>query len=173
MYFSNSILDDEKRLRSWDLHCLLLLLMNVATKWRAIGCALHFPQHNLDVIGQKLVCIVGGPLECLREMLAQWLGRDKPPECDPATTCVLAIVLKCPSVNEGRLANILERTYQPAGTCTCICTYIYIVYLLTTVLLCHVPWLMRQFLFLGCHPGVGELCTSAINGSMCTLDDCP
>ena len=62
-----------------------------------------------------MVCIVGGPVQCLREMLAQWLGHDKPPECDPATTCVLAVVLRHPSVNEGQLADILERKFHPAG----------------------------------------------------------
>ena len=115
----------KKKLSIWDLHRLLLLLVNVAAKWREIGGGLHFPKHNLNAIGQKLVCIVGGPLQCLREILAQWLEPDKPPECDPATTCGLAIVLRCPSVKEGQLANIVERTFQPAG--------MYIVYLLTSV----------------------------------------
>ena len=121
---------DEKKLTIWDLHGLLFLLANVATKWRAIGGGLNFPDHTLDVIGQKLVCIVGGSVQCLREMLAQWLGYDKPPECDPATTCVLAVVLRHPSVNEGWLADTLERTFQPAGM------------FITTVLQCHVPWFM-------------------------------
>ena len=69
----------------------------------------------LDVISQKLVCIVGGSVQCLREMLSQWLGRDKLLECDPATTSVLAVVLRHPSVNEGQLAKILLVMYQPAG----------------------------------------------------------
>ena len=53
-------------------------------------------------------------MQCLREILAQWLGRDKP-EYEPASTCVLAVVLRHHSVNEGEVANILERTFQPAG----------------------------------------------------------
>ena len=106
----------DKKLSIWDLHGLLFLLVHVATKWRAIGGVLHFPEHVLDVIRQKLVCIVGGSVQCLREMLAQWLGHDKPPECDPATTCVLAVVLRHPSVNEGQLAKILLVMYQPAGS---------------------------------------------------------
>ena len=106
---------DEKKLTIWDLHGLLFLLATVANKWRAIGGGLHFPDHTLNVIGQKLVCIVGGSVQCLREMLAQWLGRDKPPECDPPTTCVLAVVLRHPSVNEGQIADTLERTFQPAS----------------------------------------------------------
>ena len=142
---------DEKKLTIWDLHGLLFLLATVANKWRAIGGGLHFPDDTLNVIGQKLVCIVGGSVQCLCEMLAQWLGRDKPPECGPATTCALAVVLRHPSVNEGQLADTLEGTFQPAG--------IYI----TTVLQCHVSMLDETtFLFLGCHPGVGELCISAI-----------
>ena len=105
----------EKKLTIWDLHGLLFLLAKVAIKWRAIGGGLCFADHTLNVIGQKLVCIVGGPVQCLREILAQWLRCDKPPECDPATTCVLAVVLRHPSVNEEQLADTLERTFQPAG----------------------------------------------------------
>ena len=101
---------DEKKLSIWDLHGLLFLLANIATKWRAIGGGLQFPDHTLNAIGQKLVCIVGGPMQCLREILAQWLGCDKP------ITCELAVVLRHPSVNEGQLADTLERTFQPACT---------------------------------------------------------
>ena len=101
----------ENKLSIWDLHHLLLLLVNVATKWKEIGGGLHFSKHNLNVIGKKLVCIVGGPVQCLREILAQWLGCNKP----PATTCVLTVVLRHPSVNEGQLADTLERTFYPAG----------------------------------------------------------
>ena len=112
---SSNISEEEKKLSIWDLHGLLLLLVNVATKWKAIGGSLQFPKHNLNVIEQKLVCIVGGPVQCLRELLAHWLGRDKPPECDPATTSVLAVVLRHPGVNEGQLADTVEREFQPAG----------------------------------------------------------
>ena len=104
----------EKKLTIWDLHHLLFLLANVATKWRAIGDTLHFPKHMLDTIGQKVVCIVEGPMECLRKMLALWLGTDKPPDCDPTTVHVLAMALRHPSVNEGQLTTKIER--WPAGT---------------------------------------------------------
>ena len=67
----------------------------------------------LDTISQKVVCIVEGPMECLRKMLALWLGPDKPPDCDPTTVHVLAMALRHPSVNEGQLANRIER--WPAG----------------------------------------------------------
>ena len=70
--------------------------------------------HMLDTIGQKVVCIVEGPMECLRKMLAVWLGPDKPTECDPTTVHVLAMALRHPSVNEGQLADRIER--WPAGT---------------------------------------------------------
>ena len=109
---SSDVSEEEKKLSIWDLHGLLLLLVNVATKWKTIGGSLQFPKHNLKVIEEKLVCIVGGPVQCLCEMLAQWLGRDKPPECDPATT---SVVLGHPSVNEEQLADTLERGFQPAG----------------------------------------------------------
>ena len=105
---------EEKKLTIWDLHHLLFLLANVATKWRAIGDGLHFPKQMLDTIGQKVVCIVEGPMECLRKMLALWLGPDKPPECDPTTVHVLALALRHPNVNAGQLANRIER--WPAGT---------------------------------------------------------
>ena len=87
----------------------------MANKWRAIGGGLHFPEHTLNVISQKLVCIVGGPVQCLREMLARWLRHNKPPECDPATTYALVVVLRYPSVNEEKLADTLESTFHPAG----------------------------------------------------------
>ena len=119
----------EKMLSIWDLHHLLFLLANVATKWRAIGGGLHFPELTLDVIGQKLVCIVGGPVQCLRELLAQWLGHDKP------TTSVLAVVLRHPDVNEGQLADTLERTFQPAR--------MYTVYHCVTCV-CHVPCICHE-----------------------------
>ena len=112
---------DEKKLSIWDLHGLLFLLANVATKWRSIGGGLHFSDHTLNVIGQKLVCIVGGPMQCLHEMLAKWLRRDKPPDCDPATTCVLAVVLKHLNVNEGQLPDKVERTFQPASMYIAYC----------------------------------------------------
>ena len=118
----------EKKLTIWDLHGLLFLLANVATKWRAIGGGLHFSDHTLNVIGRKLVCIVGGPVQCLREMLAKWLGCEKPPVCDPATTCVLAVVLRCPSVNEGQVADTLERIFQSAGI---VCVFIVLLYFFT------------------------------------------
>ena len=98
----------------WDLHHLLFLLANVATKWRAIGDGLHFRKHMLDTIGQKVVCIVEGPIECLRKILVIWLGPDKPPECDPTTVHVLALALRYPSVNEEQLASRIEK--WPAGT---------------------------------------------------------
>ena len=103
---------NEKKLSLWDLHSLLFLLASVATKWRAIGVGLHFPEHMLTNIGQKLVCIVGGPCQCLREVLAQWLRRDEPLQ---ATTGALARVLRLSSVSEGELANELENTFSPAG----------------------------------------------------------
>ena len=115
---------DEKKLSIWDLHGLLFLLANIAAKWRAIGSGLHFPDHTLNVIGQRLVCIGGGPVQCLREILAQWLGHDKPPDCDPATICVLAVVLRHPNVNEGQLAETLERTTQPASMYLSLLCYI-------------------------------------------------
>ena len=79
---------EDKKLSIWDLHHLHVLLANVATKWRAIGDGLYFPKHVLDTIGQKVVCIIEGPMECLRKMLVLWLGPDKPPECDPTYPCV-------------------------------------------------------------------------------------
>ena len=107
---------EEKKLTIWDLHHLLFLLANVATKWRAIGDVLRFPKHVLDTIRQKVVCITEDlrPMECLRKVLALWLGPDKPPDCDPTTVHVLAMALRHPSVNEGQLANSIER--WPAGT---------------------------------------------------------
>ena len=107
---------EEKRLTIWDLHYLLFLLANVATKWRMVRDILCFPKHMLDTIGQKVVCITEDlrPMECLRKMLALWLGPDKPPDCDPTTVHVLAMALRHPSVNEGQLANRIER--WPAGT---------------------------------------------------------
>ena len=53
-------------------------------------------------------------MECLRKILAMWLGHDKPPDCDSTTVHVLAIALRHPSVNEGQVANRIER--WPAGT---------------------------------------------------------
>ena len=55
-------------------------------------------------------------MRCLYEVLTQWLRRDNL-ECDPATTSVLAVVLRHPSVDEGQIAITLERTFQPAGIC--------------------------------------------------------
>lgn len=124
---------DKKRLSIWDLHSLMLLLLtavNLATKWKVIGVGLRFSEENLKAMSKKLVCVVGGPLECLHVMLAQWLRHDKHAECDQATTCVLAIVLRHPSVDERQLANKLESTFQPAGT--------YLVYISITVLQYHV-----------------------------------
>ena len=113
-HFLHVLGHQEKKLTIWDLHYLLFLLANVATKWSAIGDGLHFSKHVLDTIGQKVVCVVEGPMECLRKMLALWLGPDKPPDCDPTTVHVLAMALRHPSVNEGQLANRIER--WPAGT---------------------------------------------------------
>ena len=53
-------------------------------------------------------------MECLRKMLALWLGPDKPPECDRTTVHVLAMALRHPGVNEGPLADKIEK--WPAGT---------------------------------------------------------
>ena len=106
---------NEKELSVWDLHSLLFLLASVATKWRAIGVGLHFPEHILTNIRQKLVCIVGGPYQCLREVLAPWLRQNEPLQCEPTTTGALARVLRHSSVREGELANKLERTFLLAG----------------------------------------------------------
>ena len=107
----------EKKLTIWDLHALLFLLLTAANKWREIGSCLHFPKHVLDAIGQKLVCIVGGPERCLREVLARWLGRDKPQGCVSTTNHTLVRVLRLPEVDEGGLANKVERTFQTEGIC--------------------------------------------------------
>ena len=71
----------------------------------------------LDAIGQKLVCIVGGPVQCLREVLTRWLGRDKPQGCVLTTNHSLIRILRLPQVDEGSLANRVERTFQTAGIC--------------------------------------------------------
>ena len=105
----------EKKLTLWDLHGLLFLLVTAARKWREIGSCLQFPKHVLDAIGEKLVCIVGGPGRCLREVLTRWLGRDKPQGCVPSTNHTLVRILRLPEVDEGGLATKVERTFQTAG----------------------------------------------------------
>ena len=105
----------EKKLTLWDLHGLLFVLVTAASKWREIGSCLHFPKHVLDAIGQKLACIFGGPERCLREVLTQWLGRDKPQGCVPTTNHTLVHILRLPEVDEGSLANRVERNFQTTG----------------------------------------------------------
>ena len=107
----------EKRLTFWDLHGLLFLLATAASKWREIGSCLHFPKHVLDAIRQKLVCVVGGPERCLREVLTRWLGHDKPQGCVSTTNHTLVRILRLPEVDEGDLANKVERTFQTEGIC--------------------------------------------------------
>ena len=105
----------EKKLTFWDLHALLFLLMAAASKWRKIGSCLHFPNDVLDAIGQKLVCTLGGSGRCLREVLTRWLGHDKPQGCVCTTNHTLVRVLRHPEVDEGSLANRVERNFQTAG----------------------------------------------------------
>ena len=106
----------EKKLTFRDLHALLFLLVAAANKWREIGFCLNFPTDVLDAIGQKLACILGGPERCLREVLTQWVGRDKPQGCVPSTNHTLIRVLRLPEIDEGGLANRVERTFQTEGT---------------------------------------------------------
>ena len=111
-FLSTSLLPD-KVLSIWDLHGLLTLLAHAATKWRFIGLALCFSDPHLDIIAHKLTNVVGGPLECFRDMLSQWL-RWGPPDHDQPTVNALATALRAPTVQEKRLANELQQSFTPS-----------------------------------------------------------
>ena len=104
----------DKVLSIWDLHGLLTLLAHAATKWRFIGLALCFSDPHLETIAQKLTFVVGGPLECFRDMLSQWL-RWGPPDHDQPTVNALSTALRAPTVQEMKLANELQQTFTPSS----------------------------------------------------------
>ena len=104
----------DKVLSIWDLHGLLTLLAHAATKWRFIGLALCFSDPHLETIAHKLTNLAGGPLECFRDMLSQWL-RWGPPDHDQPTVNALATALRAPTVKERRLANELQQNFKPSS----------------------------------------------------------
>ena len=90
------------------------MLAHAATKWRFIGLGLCFSDPQLETIAHKLTNVVGGPLECFRDMLSQWL-RWGPPNHDKPTVSALVTALRAPTVEEKRLANELQKSFTPTS----------------------------------------------------------
>ena len=94
-----------------DLHFLLLLLMQIANKWKEIGTGLGFKTVHLEIISRKFSSAVSAPVLCFGHLLRQWLNMGSPDHAKP-TVGALVTLLRKPTLGEENLSRELE-DYQP------------------------------------------------------------
>ena len=97
----------EKRLHKSHLMIISKILMQIATKWRFIGLALKFKDHELRNIQETPSTFRGGPPECLQIMLRKWLQR-RSPKHDPPTQSALVGALGASTVGGDHLVKEIE-----------------------------------------------------------------
>ena len=90
-------------------------LRPIAGNWMELALQLGLVLEELKIIEATPLLIHGGPTAFLREVLHKWLNRVPPAHTHP-TLAKLCDALRSPAMNQVRVANNLEQTYQARST---------------------------------------------------------